>query len=154
MKKLILIALASLSLISCRKDDDEKEESLILGTWKTIEYRYISGKDGSIIYLATIPETDCLRKSNYIYKNNGKFVTEFFYNSETGECGNIAYTEESDYVYNESEKTISYKFDNSNEEITKVYSLTKTEMQILIQEVPDHNNDGIDDKIIRVYKRK
>jgi len=76
LKKFILIALASLSIISCRNDDDEKEEPMIIGTWKTTDYKAISGKDGSVIFSNTIPETDCIRKSKYTYKENGKFIGE------------------------------------------------------------------------------
>ena len=151
MKKLILIALASLSMISCRKDDDEKPESLIVGTWKTTDYIAVSGKDGSIIFSNTIPETECIRKSNYTYKNNGKFIAEYFFNIQTGQCGNTGFPEEMDYIYNESAKTISYKIDGITQELINVYSLSKTEMQILVDDRMDQNSDGIPDKILKIY---
>lgn len=154
VKKIILIAIASFSIISCRKDDDEKSESTIIGTWKTIDYRTVSGKDGSIISSNTIPDTDCIRKSNYKYKNNGKFIGEYFRNSQTGECGNTSFYEEMDYSYNEEAKTITYKIDGLTQEIIKVHSLDKTEMQILVDENMDHNSDGIPDKILRIYIRQ
>ncbi|WP_312768166.1 hypothetical protein [Epilithonimonas sp.] len=91
MKKLILFVLASLVIISCRKDDEEKSESIIVGTWKTIDYRTISGKDGSIISANTIPDTDCIRKSNYKYKNNGKFIGEYFRDSQTGNVETLVF---------------------------------------------------------------
>lgn len=151
MKKLILFVFASLSIISCRKDDDEKPESTIIGTWKLIDYRFVSGKDGSVIYSNTIPENDCKRKSNYNYKNNGKYVGEYFRDPNTGECGNKAFLEEMDYVYNESSKTISYKIDGITQDILNVNSLTKTEMQILVNDQMDQDGDGIFDKILSIY---
>ncbi|WP_379964644.1 lipocalin family protein [Epilithonimonas sp. UC225_85] len=152
MKKLILIALASLSIIACRKDDDnEKSEPLIVGTWKTTDYIAISGKDGSIIFSNTIPETDCIRKSKYTYKTNGKFVAEYFLNIQTGQCGNVGFPEEMDYIYNESAKTISYKIDGITQDLINVYSLSKTEMQILVSDNMDQNSDGIPDRILKIY---
>jgi len=151
VKKIILIVIASFSIISCRKDDDEKEESLIVGTWKTIDYRIISGKDGSIISSNTIPDTDCIRKSNYNYKNNGKYIGEYFRDPNTGECGNKVFLEEMDYVYNESSKTISYKIDGITQDILNVNSLTKTEMQILMNDQMDQDGDGTPDKIFSIY---
>ena len=151
MKKLILFAFASLFIISCRKDDDEKSESIIIGTWKLIDYRSVSGKDGSVIYSNTIPENDCKRKSNYNYKNNGKYIGEYFRDPNTGECGNKAFLEEMDYVYNESSKTISYKIDGITQDILNVNSLTKTEMQILMNDQMDQDGDGTPDKIFSIY---
>jgi len=151
VKKLILFAFASLFIISCRKDDDEKSESIIIGTWKLIDYRSVSGKDGSVIYSNTIPENDCKRKSNYNYKNNGKYIGEYFRDPNTGECGNKAFLEEMDYVYNESSKTISYKIDGITQDILNVNSLTKTEMQILMNDQMDQDGDGTPDKIFSIY---
>jgi len=151
VKKLTLLALISLFIISCRKDDDEKSESIIIGTWKLIDYRSVSGKDGSIIYSNTIPENDCKRKSNYNYKNNGKYIGEYFRDPNTGECGNKAFLEEMDYVYNESSKTISYKIDGITQDILNVNSLTKTEMQILMNDQMDQDGDGTPDKIFSIY---
>jgi len=151
VKKLILFAFASLVIISCRKDDDEKSESIITGTWKLIDYRSVSGKDGSVIYSNTIPENDCKRKSNYNYKNNGKYIGEYFRDPNTGECGNKAFLEEMDYVYNESSKTISYKIDGITQDILNVNSLTKTEMQILMNDQMDQDGDGTPDKIFSIY---
>jgi len=154
LKKLILIALASLSIVSCRKDDDDKEESLIIGTWKTTDYKAISGKDGSVIFSNTIPETDCIRKSKYTYRENGKFVGEYFLNIQTGQCGNTSFPEEMDYIYNESEKKITYKLDGLTQDVINVYSLSKTEMQILVDDKMDQDGDGIPDKILKIYKKQ
>lgn len=154
MKKLLIFALISLVIISCRKDDDERSESQIVGTWKLIDQKTISGKDGSVLHSNTIPASDCIRKSNYIYKNNGIFIGEYFRNSQTGECGNIAYQEEMNYIYNDSEKTIYYKIDGITHDIKNVYSLTKTEMQILVNDKMDENGDGTPDKILRIYIKK
>ncbi|MCG2793672.1 MAG: lipocalin family protein [Weeksellaceae bacterium] len=152
MRKLILIAFASLSMIYCRKDDDEKEESMmIVGTWKTTDYIAISGKDGSIIYSNTIPATDCIRKSNYTYRSNGKYLAENFSDPQTGQCGNIGFLQEMDYIYNEAAKTISHKIDGVTQESINVYSLSKTEMQILVDDKMDQNSDGIPDKILKIY---
>jgi len=154
LKKLIVIAFASLSVISCRKDEDEKEESLIVGTWKTTDYIAISGKDGSVIFSNTIPATDCIRKSNYTYKNTGKFVAEYFTDPQTGQCGNTVFPEEMDYIYNESAKTISYKIDGIIQDLINVYSLSKKEMQILVDDKMDQDSDGIPDKILKIYTKQ
>jgi len=152
VKKLILFALASLAIISCRKDDDNEEtKPSFVGTWKLIDYRFVSGKDGSIIYSNTIPESDCRKKSNYIYKTNGKFINEFFLNPITGECGNIAFQDEMDYIYNESTKTMTYKADGLTRDIVTVNSLSKTELQIVVSDKADQNSDGIIDKVIGIY---
>ena len=122
---------------------------MIVGTWKLVDYRTVSGKDGSIIHSNTVPETACIRKSNYTYKNNGKFIGEYFLNPQTGECGNTASQEQRDYIYNESAKTITYKADGLTQDIITVNSLTKTEMQILVSDKLD--GDGVSDKILSIY---
>lgn len=152
MKKLILLILALLSTTSCRQDDESK--STILGTWKSVGYKYISGKDGSTLHFTEIPETDCITKSNYTYKSNGKFVVEHFYNPQDGGCWNIGQSYEMDYSYNESEKTISYKIDGITQELRYIHSLTKNEIQFLMSDKMDVNGDGTDDLILHVQQRK
>ena len=154
MKKLILFALASLSIISCRKDDDQKQQPTIVGTWKLIDYRSFSGKDGSIIFSNTIPENDCRRKSNHTYKIDGKYVGEYFFNPNTGICGNDIFTEEMNYIYNEAEQTITYKIDNLNQDIVKISLLTEKEMHLLVNEDIDQNSDGIMDKTLSIFVKR
>jgi len=59
-----------------------------------------------------------------------------------------------DYTYNESEKKITYKLDGLTQDVINVYSLSKTEMQILVDDKMDQDGDGISDKIIKVYKKQ
>lgn len=59
-----------------------------------------------------------------------------------------------DYIYNESEKKITYKLDGLTQDVINVYSLTKTELQILVSDNMDQDGDGIPDKILKIYKKQ
>gem|GEM_PF-729998 len=154
VKKFILFALASFVIISCRKDDDEKEEPMIVGMWKTTDYIVISGKDGSLFVSNSIPATDCILKSNYIYKSNGKFIAEYFVNPQTGQCGNVGFRQEMDYYYNEPERKITFKNDGLTQDVFNIYSLSKAEMQILAYDKADYDADGTPDKLIKIYAKQ
>ena len=51
MKKLILFALVSLSIISCRKDDEsENKKSQFEGTWTLAKNQILNGKDNQVLF--------------------------------------------------------------------------------------------------------
>ncbi len=83
MKKLNLLILfiAAITIISCKKDDDASGEenttsnSQLVGTWKIVS-----------IVEDEIPEdlSDCRKKSNYVFKSDNTYVNEHFVDGGLG----------------------------------------------------------------------
>lgn len=153
MKKLILIALASLSIISCRKDDDEKEESLIFGTWNLTKIQVISGKDNSVISSYLI--TDCPEKRKYEFFDNQYKIT-YFKDSFMVAC-DVLETENGEFTYDKNQKYILFKStfgSNNYSYAVNVNSISTNELQISESNFSyDANGDGIDDKEVRVFNK-
>lgn len=151
LKKIILIALASLSIISCRKDDDEKEESLILGTWNLTKIQTISGKDNSIISSHII--SDCPDKRKYEFFENQYKIT-YFKDSFSVNC-DVNEVENGEFTYNKSQKYILFKPTYSQDAYAiNVDAISSNELQISESYFSyDANGDGIDDKEIRVFNK-
>lgn len=151
LKKLILIALALLSIISCRKDDDEKEESLITGTWNLTKIQTISGKDNSIISSYII--SDCPDKRKYEFFDNQYKIT-YFKDSFLVNC-DVNEVENGEFTYNKSQKYISFKPTYSQDSYAiNVDAISTNELQISESYFSyDANGDGIDDKEVRVFNK-
>ncbi len=153
MKKLILIALASLSLISCRKDDDEKEESLILGTWNLTKIQVISGKDNSV--LSSVAVIDCPDKRKYEFSDN-KYKLTYFKDSFLVHC-DVNEIENGEFTYDKNQKYVLFNStygQNNYSYGVNVNAITSTELQIYESSFPyDANGDGINDKYVRVFNK-
>lgn len=151
MKKLILIAFASLSIISCRKDDDEKEESLILGTWNLTKTQIMSGKDNSVLFSEAV--TDCPDKRSYIFSEN-KYTLNIFKDNFVGSCV-VDETENGEFTYDENQKKITFKSTLTNNPYAiTVNSVTYNELQLIDSSFGyDANNDGISDKYVMVFNK-
>lgn len=99
MKKLLILSLISISLISCSSGDDGFTETSIYGTWKAIEYRV--GED--VTPSPTTPEWETLENNHEITFNEN--MTYFYKNyaipsccTETNMClFEIEYREDSNY---------------------------------------------------------
>jgi len=151
LKKLILIAFASLSIISCRKDDDEKEESLILGTWNLTKTQLMSGKDNSVLFSEAV--TDCPDKRFYIFSEN-KYTLNIFKDNFVGSCV-VDETENGEFTYDENQKKITFKSTlTNNPYVITVNSVTNNELQLIDSSFGfDANNDGISDKYVMVFNK-
>ncbi|WP_072998970.1 lipocalin-like domain-containing protein [Epilithonimonas mollis] len=151
MKKLILFTLASLVIISCRKDDDEKSESMIVGTWTLTKNQVMSGKDNSILFSEAI--TDCPDKRTYLFSENNYTINSFKDNF-TGSCI-IDDTENGEFNYDENQKQITFKSTRTNNPYTlKVNSVTNDELQLINPlYYYDVDNDGINDKFVMVLNK-
>ncbi|WDF48492.1 lipocalin family protein [Chryseobacterium sp. KACC 21268] len=150
MKKFILIALASLSIISCRKDD-EKEESLILGTWNLTKIQIMSGKDNSVLSSEII--SDCPDKMTYLFSDN-RYTLTIFKDNFIGSCV-VDETENGEFNYNENQREVTFKSTlTGNPYIIKINSITNNELQLIDSYFGyDANNDGVIDKRVMVFSK-
>lgn len=151
MKKIILIALASFFVISCRKDDDEKREALILGTWNLNKIQIISGKDNSVLFSEAV--TDCPDKRTYLFSEN-QYTLDIFKDNFIGSCV-VDETEKGEYTYDEDQKKITFKSTlTNNAYVVIVNSVTNNELQLIDSSFGyDGNSDGIPDKYVMVFNK-
>ena len=151
MKKIILIALASFFVISCRKDDDEKREALILGTWNINKIQIISGKDNSVLFSEAV--TDCPDKRTYLFSEN-QYTLDIFKDNFIGSCV-VDETEKGEYTYDEDQKKITFKSTlTNNAYVVIVNSVTNNELQLIDSSFGyDGNSDGIPDKYVMVFNK-
>lgn len=151
MKKLLLIALASFFVISCRKDDDEKREALILGTWNLNKIQIISGKDNSVLFSEAV--TDCPDKRTYLFSEN-QYTLDIFKDNFIGSCV-VDVTEKGEYTYDENQKKITIKSTlTNNTYVVIVNSVTNNELQLIDSSFGyDGNSDGIPDKYVMVFNK-
>ena len=151
MKKIILIALASFFVISCRKDDDEKREALILGTWNINKIQIISGKDNSVLFSEAV--TDCPDKRTYLFSEN-QYTLDIFKDNFIGSCV-VDETEKGEYTYDENQKKITFKSTlTNNAYVVIVNSVTNNELQLTDSSFGyDGNSDGIPDKYVMVFNK-
>lgn len=140
-----------MSIISCRKDDDEKEESLILGTWNLTKTQIMSGKDNSVLFSEAV--TDCPDKRSYIFSEN-KYTLNIFKDNFVGSCV-VDETENGEFTYDENQKKITFKSTLTNNPYAiTVNSVTKNELQLIDSSFGyDANNDGISDKYVMVFNK-
>lgn len=151
MKKIILIALASFFVISCRKDDDEKREALILGIWNLNKIQIISGKDNSVLFSEAV--TDCPDKRTYLFSEN-QYTLDIFKDNFIGSCV-VDETEKGEYTYDENQKKITFKSTlTNNAYVVIVNSVTNNELQLIDSSFGyDGNSDGIPDKYVMVFNK-
>ena len=151
LKKIILIALASFFVISCRKDDDEKREALILGTWNLNKIQIISGKDNSVLFSEAV--TDCPDKRTYLFSEN-QYTLDIFKDNFIGSCV-VDETEKGEYTYDEDQKKITFKSTlTNNAYVVIVNSVTNNELQLTDSSFSyDGNSDGIPDKYVMVFNK-
>jgi len=151
LKKIILIALASFFVISCRKDDDEKREALISGIWNLNKIQIISGKDNSVLFSEAV--TDCPDKRTYLFSEN-QYTLDIFKDNFIGSCV-VDETEKGEYTYDENQKKITIKSTlTNNTYVVIVNSVTNNELQLIDSSFGyDGNSDGIPDKYVMVFNK-
>lgn len=151
MKKLLIFALISLVIISCRKDDDEKEDSVILGTWNLTRTQIISGKDNSILISGQV--TDCPDKQTYAFSDNIYTVT-YFRNDFIGSCV-IGETIKGKFSFDEGQKKLTLTSSVTQNPFTyNIFSITNNELKLIDSYFDyDANNDGIIDIRVTVFNK-
>ncbi len=144
MKKILFFgALSVLALSSCRKDDDDEQNTpTVVGIWKPSKEIVISGKNGAII--SSEVSTTCYKKSTFDFKSNNTVTVDIYEENMDGACANYG-KETLSYSYD----AVTKKLKIEGEEDQEVLNLTSNEFQIVI-EYSDVNNDNFDDKIVLV----
>ncbi|MFC3161500.1 Lipocalin-like domain-containing protein [Chryseobacterium arachidis] len=145
MKKILFLAIAStIALGSCSNNDDEENLSqTVVGTWKPVMEKVISGSNGSII--STDNFDTCYKKSTFNFKSNNTLTTNT-YENVSGTCTNYG------------EETVSYSYNHSSMKITidgdeyEVIAHNQNEFQV-VGDYDDKNGDGIEDKVVLVLAR-
>ena len=153
MKKLLLVAVAVVSLTACSRNSgaDEQQAFPLVGTWKYVRTEIISGADASTLYTG-IPN-ECESKSTLEFKEDGRHIdNEFIELGIGGRCVNDG-DWNSKYEYNPITKILNITYSNGSVEQKKVLLLDATNLH-LIPEVYDYDGDGIDDKVIMFYVRQ
>ncbi|RKE80420.1 lipocalin family protein [Epilithonimonas arachidiradicis] len=147
MKKLILFALASLSIISCRKDDDESQATIV-GTWKIDKHitRYGNG--------STVTDVldDCEIKTNITFSNDGTVSSVGYFKSDESSTNCQIHNSKGTYDYQESNKTITLLLEEEGVTTAEVENLTSNHLTLVAMQ-HDFDGDGTDDKLIRIFKK-
>ena len=154
MKKLLLAAVAVVSLTACSRNNGTDEitpepVSPIVGTWKYVRTEIISGADGS--KLETRVPDECGSKITLEFRVDGKHIDKEFIKIG-GQCTQDG-DEESRYDYNPATKILKLTYSDGSVEQEEVFLLDATNLHILPEEY-DYNRDGVDDKVIMFYVRQ
>ena len=154
MKKLLLAAVAVVSLTACSRNNGTDEitpepVSPIVGTWKYVRTEIISGADGS--KLETRVPDECGSKNTLEFRVDGKHIDKEFIKIG-GQCTHDG-DEESRYDYNPATKILKLTYSDGSVEQEEVFLLDATNLHILPEEY-DYNRDGVDDKVIMFYVRQ
>ena len=154
MKKLLLAAVAVVSLAACSRNNGTDEitpepVSPIVGTWKYVRTEIISGADGS--KLETRVPDECGSKNTLEFRVDGKHIDKEFIKIG-GQCTQDG-DEESRYDYNPATKILKLTYNDGSVEQEEVFLLDATNLHILPEEY-DYNRDGFDDKVIMFYVRQ
>lgn len=144
MKKFLFITLTIFIVLSCRKDD---ADYIILGDWYKKSIRIISGANGQI--LNEEPVQNCQAETYYKFKENYTYILSY--------CTNGLVTEGGTYTYDEANKTVNFKVEETQVQdnyqyALALFSVSETEMTILLSK-PDYDNDGIYDNMVSVYSK-
>ena len=154
MKKLLLAAVAVVSLTACSRNNGTDEitpepVSPIVGTWKYVRTEIISGVDGSTLN-TKVPD-ECGSKNILEFRVDGKHIDKEFIKIG-GQCTQDG-DEESRYDYNPATKILKLTYSDGSVEQEEVFLLDATNLHILPEEY-DYNRDGVDDKVIMFYVRQ
>lgn len=154
MKKLLLAAVAVVSLTACSRNNGTDEiapepVSPIVGTWKYVRTEIISGVDGSTLN-TRVPD-ECGSKNTLEFRVDGKHIDKEFIKIG-GQCTQDG-DEESRYDYNPATKILKLTYSDGSVEQEEVFLLDATNLHILPEEY-DYNRDGVDDKVIMFYVRQ
>ena len=140
MKKIMMLSLSMIALMSCSNNDDADNQTSIVGVWKESKTVIYSGSNNAVLN-TELPD-DCDKKNTYEFTSNGMLNTKTFYTqSTTGLCIEVANSSDA-YTYNPETKKIVV-----DGETTDVLSLTNNALQIVV-DINDENNDGVDDKVV------
>jgi len=144
VKKLILFALASLVITSCKKDNDDDTISIV-GTWKLnkTETKYGNGTTSLVT-----PNT-CEAQSFYNFGNDGKLAVKIYYNDNSS-CLNSSYS--GIYSYDSGKKLITVT-ENSSTKTVSVEQLTSSDLIFVGAEDEDYDSDGKSDKTLVHLKK-
>ncbi len=147
MKKLILFALASFVISSCRKDDDESQPTIV-GNWKIDKHitRYGNGSTVTDIL------DDCQMKTNITFSNDGKVSSVGYFKSNESSTNCQIHNSKGTYDYQESKKTITLVLEEEGIITAEVENLTGNQLTLVVMH-HDFDGDGKDDKLIRIFKK-
>ena len=146
MKKFLLFAgISALALNACKDEDIQYWElDQMNGTWKydkmQIQYRK---KVNNVIVDGTLQNTTftgCDAQNTMVFQKDAKKVTTTTYQDiGNGACG-VVNTEEQNFQYDSSARTITFTTPGVEPETYQVEILTKDVMQLMIEEDVDGDN--------------
>lgn len=147
--------MASLSIISCRKDDDNyNSKSPFEGTWTLSKNQILDGKDDQILFSNN--QLECSYKRTCVFVGETIAITHFKSEYSGLPCV-INNIENGKFSYDDASKKITFKFDNQFGQYSEshyIKLLSNNEMQLIDSNYQyDYNNDGIADKYIMIFNK-
>lgn len=142
MKKVLLIAISSLLMVACSKDDNKVEKDALVNTWElTYNEGFEADDEGRDEWSGTPKELGI--EETYTFKADGT-GTEVYV--EYDQSGNEIHNSTNDFrwSFNDNNNTLSLKYSYDTEEYT-VEKLTSSEM-ILVQHEKENNGYEYFDK--------
>lgn len=144
MKKLLFFAVSAGFIFTSCNNDDEGNSNSIVGTWRPVSEKAISGKNGNTLY--NDPHSSCYKKSTFNFKSNNTVSSTIYDENSSGNCENYG-TDTSPYSYDPGNKQLTV-----DGETSEVVVLNSKELHV-VSDYDDVNGDGVDDKIILVMAR-
>ena len=155
MKKLLLAAVAVVSLAACSRNNGTDEitpepVSPIVGTWRFEMSKVVSGADGSV--MREIYHFECTKKHNIEFRVDGVYIDRAFSTLSGGGCK--PYEEGvSRYVYNPTTKILKYIYLDHDGYEEEVFLLDANNLGIVKWRY-DQDKDGVTDKEVYFYVRQ
>ncbi len=154
VKKILILIWASLTVLSCRKDDDEVLSNSLYGNWKMVNISIYSGKDNSVLSSENIPEGSCKSKNKYAFTEDQFSIT--YYETKNNQC-EISDTASGEFSYNKSTKQLRLK---NHFNFTYIYSdytveyLTNKELHLANEYYDvDENHNAVKNRSVVTLKR-
>lgn len=146
MKKILLLAIGSLILLACsREDGRDLRVSAIEGTWKLSKLSLYDGKSKTIIK-EEIAE-GCAALNTYVFHNDNKFE-QISYTDNAQGTGCDKSIEGGTYQYNVMNKILTTDI-SGEKEVFKIFKQTPSELKIIIDDdTEDVNQDGVNDFMV------
>jgi len=144
MKKLLFLAVSAGFIFTSCSNDDDTDSNSIVGTWRPVSEKAISGKNGSTLY--NDAHSSCYKKSTINFKSDNMVSSTIYDENSGGNCENYG-TETYPYSYDAAKMQLTVDGD-----VSEVVLLNQKELHF-VSDYDDVNGDGVDDKIILVLAR-
>ncbi|MDE6482934.1 MAG: lipocalin family protein [Rikenellaceae bacterium] len=148
MKKVLLIAISSLLMVACSKDDNKVEKDALVNTWELTYNEGFEVDDNDREEWSGTPKEYGI-EDTYTFNADGT-GTNYYVEYDQSDNKTYENTNNFRWSFNDNNNTLSIKYSYDTEEYT-VEKLTSSEM-ILVQHEKDDNGYEYFDKY--TYRKK